>query len=188
MGRPGPQCARVDGAGLVRARRRKEATYPELSGANGRARLVVLGCEVGGRWSDECQSFLRQLEGEGLQVSAPAPAARGCGGGARSWLRLLVSGFVVVGTTSGSWRRWSHPTPSSCEVVGDDRYSFRDSPFSLLPQKKNPFKPPPLYTSLPFHFHFQFPPSPLPSFGGFGGLSGVSPGSLRGSLEGVSGK
>ena len=57
-GRPRPQCARVDGAALARARRRKEATYPELSGANGRARLVVLGCEVGGRWSD-CQSFLR---------------------------------------------------------------------------------------------------------------------------------
>ena len=50
-GRPGPQCARVDGAALARARRRKEATYPELLG-NGRARLVVHGCEVGGQWSE----------------------------------------------------------------------------------------------------------------------------------------
>ena len=36
---------------------RKETTYPELSGANGRARLVVLACEIGGRWSGECQNF-----------------------------------------------------------------------------------------------------------------------------------
>ena len=57
-GKPGPQCARVDGAALMRARRRKETTHPELSGANGRARLMVLACEVGGRWSSECQTFL----------------------------------------------------------------------------------------------------------------------------------
>ena len=75
-GRLGPQCARVDGAALACARRRKEATYPELLGANGRARLVVLSCEVGGRWSDECQSFLRQLskarvrEPPGVRASA----------------------------------------------------------------------------------------------------------------------
>ena len=50
-GRPGPQCARVDGAAFMRARRRKETTYPKFSGANGRARLVVLVCEVGGLWS-----------------------------------------------------------------------------------------------------------------------------------------
>ena len=46
-GRPGPRCARVDGAALARARRRKEATNPKFSGVNGRA------CEVGGRWSDD---------------------------------------------------------------------------------------------------------------------------------------
>ena len=40
-----------DGAVLVEARRRKERTYPELSGEGGRARLVVLAAEVGGRWS-----------------------------------------------------------------------------------------------------------------------------------------
>ena len=71
----------MDGAAL-RARRRKEATYPELSGANGRARLVVLGCEVGGPWSDECQSFIRQLskarvrhEPPGIRASPPRVVA-----------------------------------------------------------------------------------------------------------------
>ena len=102
----------VDGAALARARRREEATYPELSGANGRARLVVLGCEVGGRWSDECQSFLRQLskarvrhEPPDLRASARVVAKMELDLGL---LRLPVSGSVVVGSTRGSWRRWSH--------------------------------------------------------------------------------
>ena len=43
-GRPGPLSARLDGAALARARRRKEITYPELSGANARTRLMVLPC------------------------------------------------------------------------------------------------------------------------------------------------
>ena len=41
------QCAAVSGAALDQARRRKERTYPELAQQHGRARLVVLGCEVG---------------------------------------------------------------------------------------------------------------------------------------------
>ena len=46
------------GAVLQEARRRKERTYPELHGAGGRARLVVLAAEVGGRWSEETAQFL----------------------------------------------------------------------------------------------------------------------------------
>ena len=53
--------AQVDGAALTVARRRKERRYPELVGPGARARLVVLGLEVGGRWSVETQIFLRLL-------------------------------------------------------------------------------------------------------------------------------
>ena len=52
---------RIDGVALWEARRRKERTYPELMGRNRRARLVVLGVEVGGRWSQEMQQFVSQL-------------------------------------------------------------------------------------------------------------------------------
>ena len=52
--------AEEPGVTLSRARRRKERAYPELL-TGGRARLVVLAAEVGGRWSDEARSFLRQL-------------------------------------------------------------------------------------------------------------------------------
>ena len=47
-GTPHTRCADVDGAAL-QARWRKETTCPELGGQFGRARLVVLGCEVAGR-------------------------------------------------------------------------------------------------------------------------------------------
>ena len=47
-----------DGNSLDEARKRKERTYPELTGEGGRARLVVLGAEVGGRWSKETVVFL----------------------------------------------------------------------------------------------------------------------------------
>ena len=43
--------ATTSAVALQAARRPKETTYPELSGEGGRARLVVLAAEVGGRWS-----------------------------------------------------------------------------------------------------------------------------------------
>ena len=55
------QCAERDGAALDQARRTKERTYLELTGEQGRARLVVLACKTGGRWSEEAQSSLRHL-------------------------------------------------------------------------------------------------------------------------------
>ena len=49
-----------DGVASAEARRRKARTYPELAGLHGRARLVVLAVEVGGRWSHETQCFITQ--------------------------------------------------------------------------------------------------------------------------------
>ena len=42
-GDPRGQCARQDGAALAEAHRLKNQTYPELSGSQGRATLVVSG-------------------------------------------------------------------------------------------------------------------------------------------------
>ena len=54
--------ADLDGAALHQARRRKATTHPELAHPRGgRARLVVLGCEVGRRWSEEARYFVSQL-------------------------------------------------------------------------------------------------------------------------------
>ena len=59
-GLPWSGAADDDGAALVRARREHLRTYPELTGGS-RARLVVLGCEVFGRWDPESLSVLRVL-------------------------------------------------------------------------------------------------------------------------------
>ena len=60
-GQPMRRTPDEDAVRLVAARRRKERTYPELVGRRGRATLVVLAGEVGGRWSGETISFLNQL-------------------------------------------------------------------------------------------------------------------------------
>ena len=51
-----PRAAVEDGAKVTRARRRKETTYPELVG------LVVLGVEVGGRFSTENSILRKRVE------------------------------------------------------------------------------------------------------------------------------
>ena len=53
--------ATTSGVALRDARRAKERTYPEFTGEGGRAKLVVLAAEVGGRWSEETALFLRAL-------------------------------------------------------------------------------------------------------------------------------
>ena len=60
-GQPMRRTPDEDWVRLLAARRRKERTYPELVGRRGRATLVVLAGEIGGRWSEETRSFLSQL-------------------------------------------------------------------------------------------------------------------------------
>ena len=60
-GAPRPRAHEVNGIALKHARRDKETTYPELAGRGGRARLVVLAGEVGGRFSTETAQFLSDL-------------------------------------------------------------------------------------------------------------------------------
>ena len=84
--RDGTTRPNFDGTVLEVARRRKEATCPELSGEGGRARLVVLAAEVGGRWSAETAQFL----------TSPAKA------------RAQEVPLVLQGRAESAWvRRWS---------------------------------------------------------------------------------
>ena len=66
-----------DGAALEDARRRKERTRPELSGERGRGRLVVLGAEVGGRWSGETAEFLGGIFSRVCARKHPGRSAQG---------------------------------------------------------------------------------------------------------------
>ena len=49
-GHPHPCTVEVDGAALKVAERRKHCTYPEFA-RGGPQKLLVLGSEIGGRWS-----------------------------------------------------------------------------------------------------------------------------------------
>ena len=60
-GTPLRRAAAEDGVALPAAALRKSRTYPELVGPRARARLVVMGVEVGGRWAPETRTFLSLL-------------------------------------------------------------------------------------------------------------------------------
>ena len=85
-GTPHVRCAVEDGV-ASKARRRKERTYPELSGAHGRARLVVLACDSG--------SLPRPRYSHSARLAC-------CGGGAcasaRAFALSLLEGLLLMGT------------------------------------------------------------------------------------------
>ena len=62
-----PGAADSDGAALVRARRRKERTYPQLVHPRARARFVVIAGKVARRWSDETRRFIGLLARAGAR-------------------------------------------------------------------------------------------------------------------------
>ena len=80
------RAAHHDGAALEAARKRKEDTYPELTGEGGRARLVVLAAEVGGRWSTKTAQFLCSLAKGRVRLwcSREGWSRLGCDGGTQS--------------------------------------------------------------------------------------------------------
>ena len=80
----------ADHSGLQEARRRKGRTYPELAGEAGRARLVVLAAEVGGRWSEETAQFLRGLAKARVDSVPPLLQGRVKAAWLRRWSSLLA--------------------------------------------------------------------------------------------------
>ena len=70
-GEPRSRGGTYAGAALQDARRNKERTYPELL-QNRRCRLVVLGIEIGGRWSNEASNFIRILANARARSSPPS--------------------------------------------------------------------------------------------------------------------
>ena len=58
---PHGAAATIDGATFPQARRDKASTYPELAVESARHKFLVLGSEVGGRFSVECIDLVRQM-------------------------------------------------------------------------------------------------------------------------------
>ena len=125
-GTPHRRAAEEDGAVLRATRRRMERTYPELSGRFGRARLVVLACEVGGRWSEETNNFLLQLA-KAKARGVPQPLKTSA---KQSWLMRWRSILACAAAKAFAQPLLEQrggtgvdgPTPSLTEVMSDSRH------------------------------------------------------------------
>ena len=109
-----------DGAALTEARRRKARTYPELTGQGGRARLVVLAGETGGRWSNETAPFLSSLaHAKSREVPAEMQESARA-----AWRRRWASVVLLLGRTHCHCLMRASPgadgdVPNVHDVVGD---------------------------------------------------------------------
>ena len=125
-GVPRQQAATHDGAALSAARRRKERVYPELTGAMGRTRLVVLAGEVGGWWSEESREFLNQLAKAKARREPRHLRARARQVWRHRWASLLAGSAAKAFALSLLERRSGlgsdGDTPLTSEVIGDYRH------------------------------------------------------------------
>ena len=130
------RAADQDGAVLMEARRRKERTYPKLSGEGGRARLVVLAAEVGGRWSDETAKFFATLANAKAQASPFLLQNRVKAACLRKWSAVLAFSAARAFTASLLDQRpvsgWGGDAPSVHEVVRDDCFVWQCVVWVLL--------------------------------------------------------
>ena len=79
----------TSGTAIMSARRRKELTHPELSGDEGRARLMVLATEVGGQMVPGGTSVLGRA-GKGQVPRGTTSIARQCEGGLVAQVELSL--------------------------------------------------------------------------------------------------
>ena len=115
-----------DGVALKEARRSKEATYPELCRGDGRARLVVIAGEVGGRWSQETKDFLWCLACEKSKSSLRLLQGSVRAGWYRRWCCVLACTTAKAVACSLVGHRGSpgsgDQVPSAHEVLTEARY------------------------------------------------------------------
>ena len=116
-----------NGAALDAARKRKEDTYPELTGENGRTRLVVLAAEVGRRWSVETAQFLCALAKNRAQSVPLNLQGRMEATWLRRWSAILACSaarsFAVSLLDRSSTPGTGDAVPSVHEVLRDDRFA-----------------------------------------------------------------
>ena len=113
--------ARRNGIALEAARKTKERKYPELAVRGGRARLVVVGAEVGGRFSSDSRTAVRLAVALAVRWPMLQPLANcssfpisGICGRARRWNAANHGGFVglsLVIVSRPPWHTIWHPCP-----------------------------------------------------------------------------
>ena len=87
-GRPWAGAEDADGVAIARAEEDKRETYPEMV-ASSRCRLVVLACEIGGRWSATCVALIRALAAHRAEAAPPLLRSAARSAWASRWWALL---------------------------------------------------------------------------------------------------
>ena len=121
-----PRCATVSGAALDLARIRKERRYPEFAGDHGRARLVVLAGEIGGRFSSETAQFLRCLASDKVRSTPLILKGRIHAALIRRWSAMLgcsAARSYALSFLDKVPAGVDGPSPSANEVLRDDRHA-----------------------------------------------------------------
>ena len=113
-GMPRRDSGRTAGAALRVAERAKARAYPELASGR-RCRLVVLGIEVGGRWSLQAAEFVRLLARSKARAALPAQRAACTAAFVLRWSALLA--FAAARTFAASLL--SLPLSGTANVDGD---------------------------------------------------------------------
>ena len=116
-GQPTARAATQDGAALRRAELRKRRQYPELHDSP-YGELVVLGCEVGGRWNRASLQLVARLAKEKAR-SAPAllRASARTAWHARWWGLLSVATQSALAATLGGASALALGGPAGAEEV-----------------------------------------------------------------------
>ena len=108
-------------------RSKKVATYPELVGLHSRAKLVVLGVEVGGIWSDETRTFLSRLAKARARTEMPLMRRRAEQAWRLRWRAMLACAAAKAVASSLLDLLDSHggdgKAPATHEVETDHRYA-----------------------------------------------------------------
>ena len=104
-GHPQPCAVQVDGAALQVAERRKQAAYPELT-RGGPQTLLVLGSEIGGRWSTGARRFVRDLVRLRAQCAPPAVIGAAASAWARRWWSALSVAVQLAVASTALGRPW----------------------------------------------------------------------------------
>ena len=102
----------VDGAALQVAERRKQAAYPELT-RRGPQTLLLLGSEIGGRWSTGARRFVRPGPLAGPTRASRRQGRRSVRMGATMVGRFISGGAAVASTALG------RPWPAAAQPCSD---------------------------------------------------------------------
>ena len=121
-GQPRRHQGQCQGAALRLARRAKERTYPELLG-HGRSRLVVLGLEIGGRWSRESTTVIKLLAQHRAATSPPNLRNAATIAWTSRWTALLAAAAMrsfassLLTLPASASTNVDGPCPPICELL-----------------------------------------------------------------------